>query len=164
MANQSSAYDFELFEPKRQTAQAPEKKSNVIELPKEKLEEIRRPKLRLGKLIPAILAFIVVSGIVGTYINGQVQLSELANTLGTAKQTLQEQQNVYSQLKIKSDSNLSIEAVESYASQKLGMKKTGQSQVTPVELSKGDKTQVVTKDTGKNWLEQAWETIKSYLS
>lgn len=164
MSNQSSAYDFELFEPKRRGEQAPQKKSNVIELPREKLEENRRPKVRLGKIIPAFLAFIVVSGIVGTYINGQVQLSELSDSLGTAKSSLQEQQNVYSQLKIKSDSTLSMEAVESYASQKLGMKKTSQSQVTAVELSKGDKSQVVTKDTGKNWLEQAWEAIKGFLS
>ncbi|HEX3016681.1 MAG TPA: hypothetical protein VHP31_02360 [Caproicibacter sp.] len=164
MANQSSAYDFELFEPKRREQQVPQKKSNVIELPKERLEENRRPKLRLGKVIPAFLAFIVITGIMGTYINGQVQLSELCDSLGTAQKSLQEQQNVYSQLKIKSDSKLSMEAVESYASQKLGMKKTNASQVTSVQLSNGDKTQVVTKDAGKNWLEQAWETIKSYLS
>lgn len=164
MPNQSSAYDFERFEPKRHVQEAPQKKSNVIELPKERLEENRRPKIRLGKIIPAFLAFIVISGIVGTYINGQVQLSELADSLGTAQKTLQEQQNVYSQLKIKSDSTLSMEAVETYATTKLGMKKTSQSQVTPVELSKGDKTQVVTKDSQKNWMEKVWDTIKGYLS
>lgn len=164
MSNQSNAYDFELFQPKRQMEEAPQKRSNVIELPKEKLEENRRPKTHLGKIIPAFLAFIVVSGIVGTYINGQVQLSALSDALGTAKQSFQGQQNAYSQLKIKSDSTLSMEVVESYASKKLGMKKTNQSQVTPVELSKGDKAQVVTKVSGKNWLEQVWAAIRSYLS
>ncbi|MCI1955190.1 MAG: hypothetical protein LKJ21_02300 [Oscillospiraceae bacterium] len=164
MANQSSAYDFELFEPKRRNTPEPRKKSNVIEIPREKLEQNRRPKIRLAKILPAFLAFLTISGMVGAYVNGQVQLSELSGALGTAEQSLREGQDVYSQLKIQSDAKFSREAVETYASQKLGMKQTDPSQVVSVGLSKGDKAQVVTKDTGKSWLERAWEAIRSRLS
>ncbi len=114
MANQSSAYDFALFEQKRSVdpEREPQRKSNVIELPKERLQENRKSKLRLGKIIPAFLAFLIIAGIIGTYVNGQLQLSELSNEMGQAQKTLQEQQNQYAQMKIKSDSSLSMEAVE----------------------------------------------------
>lgn len=166
MTNQSSAYDFALFEPKRSagTEQVPQRKSNVIELPKERLEENRRHRVHLGKIIPTFLAFLVISGIVGTYVNGQVQLSEISDEMGTAQKALQEQQNLYSQMKIKSASAFSMEAIETYATQKLGMKKTSSNQVTAVELSKGDKSQVVAKTSNSNWLERVWEAIKGFLS
>lgn len=160
----SEAYDFELFEPKRRMEEAPPKKSNVIELPKEKLEENRRPKIGLKRILPAFLSFLIIAGIGGTYIYGQVQLSELAQTLSSTEKTLQEQQNQYTQMKMKSNSKLSTEAVENYAANKLGMKKTTQNQITSVELSKGDKTQVVQKDTDRGWMAQIWETVREYLS
>lgn len=169
MANQSSAYDFALFEPKSNAEPQwkPRKESNIIELPKEQLRENRRPKTRPAKLILPFLAFLVVAGIVGSYVNGQLQLSELSNEMGAAQKTLQEQQNQYSQMKIKSDSSLSMEAVETYATQKLGMQPTSADQVTTVELTKGDKSQVVaakTADNGWGWLQRVWQTIRGFLS
>lgn len=165
MPNQSNAYNFELFEPNRQLEQPkPPQKSNVIELPKEKLEQNRKPKLRPIRAATVVVSFAVLVGIVGTYVNGQVQLSEVSDQLSTTEKLLQEQQNVYSQLKLKSDAKLSMQAVETYATQKLGMQKTSRSQVTAVELSKGDKSEVVTKSSGKSWLERAWEAVKGFLS
>ena len=169
MANQSSAYDFALFEPKRSTEpeQEPRRKSNVIELPKERLQKNRRPKAHFGKIITSFLAFLIIAGITGTYVNGQLQLSELSDEMGKAQKTLQEQQNQYSQMKIKSDSSLSMEAVETYAEQKLGMQRTTADQVTTVQLAKGDKSQVVAKSSNSGnwgWLERAWDTIRGFLS
>lgn len=165
MASQKSseAYDFALFEPKRQQ-EAPQKKSNIIELPKEQLEKNRRTRINPLKAISIFLAFTVMLGIVGTIVYGQVQLTELTEQLNSASKTLDESKSVYTQYKMKSDSQFSLQAVESYATDKLGMKKVEQSQVEPIELSSGDKTQVVQKDQNSNWLSSLWNAIVQLLS
>lgn len=168
MSNQSSAYDFALFEPKgsAEPERRPQRKSNVIELPEERLRKNRASRPRLRRFLPSFLAVLVIAGITGTYVNGQLQLSALADEMGTARKTLQEQQNQYAQMKIKSDSSLSMDAVETYATQKLGMQQTAADQVTTVQLTKGDKSEVVQKPKSGSfaWLEQAWEKVKAFLS
>lgn len=164
MANQSSAYDFELFEPKRREEEKPQRKSNVIRIPKEKLEENRRPKMHPWRLVSTFLAFLTVSGMLGFYIYGQSQLSQLSESISSAQKVLAEQQNSYTQAEIRSDSVLSMQAVEDYATKTLGMRKTTQDQVIPVELSKGDKTQVLARTGKTSWMERAWEAIKRFLS
>lgn len=165
MASQKSseAYDFALFEPKRQQ-EAPQKQNNIIELPKEKLEQNRRSRLNPVKAVSGFLALAVMLGIVGTIVYGQVQMTELTEQLNTATKTLDESKSVYTQLKMKSDSQLSLQAVENYATDKLGMKKIEQSQVEPIELSKGDKTQVVKTLENQNWLTSIWESIVQFVS
>lgn len=163
-ARSSEAYDFELFEPKRVAEEQPRKQSNVIEFPKEKQEQNAQSRVGIFKLFMMSVTFCVVAGIVGTFVYGQVQLAELSESLGSAQKTLQEQQNVYTQMKIKSDSSLSMEAVEAYAEGELGMKKADENQVVPVELAKGDKAEVVAKDADPTLPERIWQTIESYLS
>lgn len=162
--NSNAAYDFAMFEPKRKVPEAPAPKKNVIELPQERLEENRRPKRRLGRILPAAMAFIVIAGLVGSYVYGQVQLTELTESLDTANRTLSESQSDYTQLQMKSDSKLSLETVENYATQKLGMKKATQDQVTTVQLSKGDKAEIVQKDGDFGPLGKLWGFLRQYLS
>ncbi len=164
MANQSSAYDFELFEPKCREEEMPQRKSNVIRIPKEKLEENRRPKTHPWRFVSTFLAFLTVSGMLSFYIYGQSQLSQLSESISSAQKVLAEQQNNYTQAKIRSDSVLSMQAVEDYATKTLGMRKTTKDQVAPVELSKGDKTQVLAGTGKTSWMERAWEVIKRFLS
>ena len=165
MAGRSNeAYDFELFEPKRAVEEAPQKKTNVIELPKERLEQNGRSKPKTFKMVMMFLTFCVIAGVVGTFVYGQVQLAELSESLGTAQKALQEQQEFYTQMKIKSDSSLSMEAVETYESGKLGMKKAEENQTVAIELAKGDKAQVVSRDSGPNLIERIWSAIEGYLS
>jgi hypothetical protein len=162
--NSNEAYDFALFEPKRQQQEVPLKKSNIIELPQEKLEQNRRTRNNPIKAFSGFLALLVMLGIVGTMVYGQVQLTELTDQLNSVNKTLSENKSVYTQLKMKSDSQLSLEAVENYATQKLGMAKIEQSQIESVELSKGDKTQVVQSDAGQNGLTSLWNRILQLLS
>lgn len=164
MANQSSAYDFALFEPKRSPEAQPRKQSNVIEIPKERLEQNRKPKRKPWRIVSTFLVFLAVSGILGMYIYGQAQLGKLSTSMGTAEETLREQQNQYAQLKIKSDTTLSMDSVENYAAQKLGMRKTTRDQVTTVQLSKGDKSEVVAQASSPSWLEQILDRVKGFLS
>lgn len=161
--NGSEAYDFGLFEPKRQQ-EAPRKKDNIIKLPKEKLEENRRVRINPVRAVSGFLAMAVIVGIVGTIIYGQVQLTELTEQINRQNTVLTESQSVYTQLKMKSDSQLSLQAVESYAKDKLGMKKMEQSQVRPISLSSGDKSEVVRQDAGKGWLSSLWNSVVEFLS
>lgn len=165
MASQkgSEAYDFALFEPKRRQ-EAPQQDSNIISLPKEKLEQNRRAKVSPAKAVSGFLVLAVMLGVVGTIVYGQVQLTELTEQLNSATKTLGESQSVYTQLKMKSDSKLSLQAVESYATDTLGMKKVEPNQVEPIELSKGDKSLVVRSETNRNWLTSLWSTIEQLLS
>ena len=162
--NNNEAYDFALFEPKRQQQEKPAKKSNIIELPQEKLEQNRRAKIKPLRAVSTFLAFGVMISIVGTMVYGQVQLTELTENLNAATKTLNESESVYTQLQMKSDSQLSIQTVENYATGKLGLKKIEQNQVEPISLSKGDKTQVVQNGEDENWLTSLWNSILQLLS
>ncbi|MDF1493233.1 hypothetical protein [Caproiciproducens sp. CPB-2] len=161
--NSNEAYDFALFEPKRQQ-QGPARKSNIIELPKEKLEQNRRTKIGFFRAVSTFLTFAIMVGIVGTMVYGQVQLTELTEDLNAATKTLNESESVYTQLQMKSDSQLSLQTVENYATNQLGLKKIEQNQVEPISLSKGDKTQVVQKSGDENWLTSLWNSILQLLS
>lgn len=162
--NGSEAYDFALFEPNRRQAETPRKKTNIIELPREKLEQNRKAKVRPASAVSAFLAFAVVTGIVGTFVYGQVQLTELTDSLNAATKTLNENRSVYTQMKMRSDSRLSLEKIENYATQKLGMQKIDQSQVTPIELSRGDKSEVLQKSGGNNWFTRLTDALRRLLS
>jgi cell division protein FtsL len=166
VANQNIAYDFALFEEKNtaEPIRVPQKKSNVIELPKERLQANR--KARLKKYLLPFFAFLVIAGLVGAYINGEVQLYTLTTQLNAAQKTLQEQQDCNARLKLRSDCSLSMEAVENYASQKLGMKPTQEDQVITMQLTNGDKSEVVQKTVEGSWawLQNIWDTITSFLS
>lgn len=161
--NRSEAYDFALFEPKRRQ-EVPQKENNVIELPKEKLEQNRRSALSPFKAVSGFLALLVMLGVVGSFVYGQVQLTELTEQLNTATKTLDENKSVYTQIKMKSDSQLSLQAVENYATNKLGMKKVEKGQVEPVAISKGDKSQVVMTGGKQNWFSAFWNSIVQMLS
>lgn len=161
--NSNEAYDFALFEPKRQQ-EAPREKSNIIELPQEKLEQNRRAKINPLRAVSTFLAFGIMISIVGTMVYGQVQLTELTENLNAATKTLNESESVYTQLQMKSDSQLSLQTVENYATGKLGLKKIEQNQVEPISLSKGDKTQVVQNGEDENWLTSLWNSILQLLS
>ena len=162
--NSSEAYDFTLFEPKRRQAELPREKTNIIELPREKLEQNRRAKTKPAAVVCAFLAFAVVTGIVGTFVYGQVQLTELTDSLNAQTKTLNESQSVYTQMKMRSDSRLSLEKIENYATQTLGMQKIDQSQVNPIELSRGDKSEVLQKSGGENWFSRLMDSLKRLLS
>lgn len=162
--NSNTAYDFSMFEPKKKREERPAPKRNVIKIPTEKLEKNRKPKHRAGRVVSVMLFFSLMAGLLGTYVYGEVQLTELTQSLDGVSKTLNEDRNAYTQLQMKSDSQLSLDVVENYAAQKLGMKKVDQSQVTSVALSKGDKAQVLVKEKGPDWLSKVWNAIRTYLS
>ena len=65
---------------------------------------------------------------------------------------------------MKANANLSLATVESYAKENLGMRKIDQSHLVFVELSKGDKGEVVQDNSGNNFFTNLWNSIKNFLS
>ena len=163
MQQRSEAYDLSLFEPRRQEQELPQK-NNIIELPSKKLEENRRHKLHPLRAFSTFCVMAVIVAIVGTMVYSQVQLTELTEELNVATKQLEESQSVYTQLKMKSDSQLSLETVENYAKDELGMKKISQSQVECISLSEGDKGQVLQQCSAENWFTDFWNCIQNLLS
>ena len=157
----NEAYDFAMFEPKR--VDESKQRNNIIELPKEKLEENRRHKLNPFHVVFTFFFMTILMGIVGTMIYSQVQLTELTDQLNSASKQLEEEQSVYTQLKMKSDAQVSLEMVEDYAKDQLGMKKIDQSQVVCISLSDGDQGQVL-QESGENWFTDIWDQIQNLLS
>ena len=157
------AYDFELFEPKRKS-EPQQQTNNIIRLPQADLERNRRPKHRSLKVLSMSVFLTVMLGIVGTFVYGQVRLSELTNEINLSTTELAEQESLYTQLKMKSQSKLSLETVEEYAETQLGMRKLEQSQVEYISLSQGDKGQVLEGDSSENWLTSIWNFIEQLLS
>lgn len=158
------AYDFGMFEPKRRVEQEPAQKNNVIELPRERLEENRRPKHATWKMLPTILSFLIIAGMAGFYICGQVELAELSDSLGAVTKQLSEDQSVYTQMKMKSEAQTSLEAVENYASDKLGMEKANQKQVENITLASGDKTQILLPVKEEGWISRLIGSLRRFLS
>ncbi|WP_326974586.1 hypothetical protein [Caproicibacter sp. BJN0012] len=153
-----------MFEPKRRAEQEPARKNNVIELPRERLEENRRPKYSRWKMLSTVLSFLIVAGMAGTYIYGQVQLAELSDSLGTVTKQLSEDQSVYTQMNMKSEAQTSLEAVENYAADKLGMEKINQKQVKNIALSSGDKTQILLPVKNDGWFSRLLNSVRRFLS
>ncbi len=163
MAAQShnEAYDLSLFEPKR--LERREQNNNIIELPRERLEKNRKNKVKPFRAIATFFVMAVIVGIVGTMVYSQVQLTELTDQLNAAAKQYEESQSVYTQLKMRSDSQLSLQTVENYAKEELGMKKINQNQVVCVSLSEGDRGQVLL-ETGDDWWTAAWNYVQNLLS
>ena len=93
---------------------------------------------------------------------GQAQLNELTDQINTAQAELSEAQSTYTQLKMKSDSRLSLDTVEEYAKDTLGMRRISQEQVVCISLSSGDKGEVLQEDGSV--LGSLWNWIQNLLS
>ena len=160
--DRSEAYDLSLFEPKRQELPASGQKNNVIKLTQEQLDKSRRVKIQPLHALATFLSMAVVVGIVGSVVYGQAQLNELTDQINTAQTELSEAQSTYTQLKMKSDSRLSLDTVEEYAKDTLGMRRISQEQVVCISLSSGDKGEVLQEDGSV--LGSLWNWIQNLLS
>ena len=163
------AYDFSLFETHAEQPLAAEPKpsapDNVIEMPASKQQKRERARLHRHPLRIAAFSFglLVMVGVMGAFVYGQVQLSNLAVATSQQESKLREEQSLYTQLQMKSDAKQSLSSVEEAAKKKLGMNKVDPSQMETVEMNGSDKAQVVQK-TATDPLSQLWERVCSLLS
>lgn len=148
-----AAYDISLFEnssvvSKPSSEKQKRKRNNVVSIPEEKLEKVRRHKYSKFKLVTGFATGLAVTIVVAAIIQGQVQLTELNSKISSAETKLAEQQSAYTQVKMRVEGNLSPADVEAYAKSTLGMVKADAYQKNYISLSEGDKAEVTESDSG----------------
>ena len=153
----NAAYDISLFEEaenidadsaqqKKQVHR--KKKNNVLSIPEEQLDRIRRHRHNPLKLATGFMAGLVVTGVVAMIVHGQVQLTELNQQISNAQSALADQQSLYTQLQMKVESKLSPSVVEAYAVNELGMSRADSYQKEYISRSEGDKAEVAQTESG----------------
>ena len=177
---QNAAYDLSLFdeelnfstaapkrrdedESKRQGRKKQHRRNQVVKLPQEELNKIRRRKhnpvkIALGGVSAAIATFVI-----GVIIVGQVQLTELNQEIISAKKTLADTESVYIQNQMKVESNLSNAEIEKYATEVLGMNKASNAQKEFVALESTDKAEVSERKDG-NIFTRFFESLSNLWS
>ena len=139
MFNRNAAYDFSLFEKKKEKVTH---KQNVVRLPRKKKKKKFALKAKSVMTIGAIVSMFTVGATVATFISGQVMLTELTEQIERASKELEESKSEYTQLSMKQEEEMSLNAIEKKAREELGMKKIDASQKQYINVSRGDKAKI----------------------
>ncbi|MDQ5983417.1 MAG: Cell division protein FtsL [Eubacteriales bacterium SKADARSKE-1] len=131
------AYDLSLFEEVTINQQ-----DNVLELPNKGSKTNKKRKTNPFFVLAVSIFSFICLGIVGTVVYNQVQLTELTANINSVTKKLNESEGVYTQLQVKTESNLSLSIVEDYAKNELKMSKIDPAQIEYISLSKGDKATI----------------------
>lgn len=138
-------------------------RENIITPSREDYDKSRRVKPNLPKLISRGACFVAVLVLMFCIINGQVQLAELTENFNVQTQSLQEANSEKMYLEAQNAQRVDPDEIESYAVEKLGMKKLNESQVYYVNLAQEDKGVVLGNDSISP-ISSALNTIKSWFA
>ena len=142
--NDSLAYDFEMFMPKK--AETVREKDNIIVMPKKAVRSKQRRRSAARSLSPSVLVimgvFFVLAGLCGN-IALRLEINEVNDKINDTKKAIAELDSEKTVLEVElqrriSYSNLELEAVQ------LGMKKPSKDDVTYIKVN--DKNAAKTKD------------------
>ncbi len=137
MYNRNAAYDFALFEEKKQ-----EEKSKVLRLPKRKAQNKANKRVKLVFATGSIMAVVAAGFMFSIFLNGQVKLTELTEEITQVSKQLEENESIYTQLSMKKEEALSLNVVEQRAKDELKMKKIDASQIEYINVNCKDKAEV----------------------
>lgn len=145
MNNKSTAYDFSRFEP-QQVPQRPggdrREPSKPVLLPKKKKsrqeakEESRAVAIKTLRVLSVTVAVMLF---VGTYIFGTLKLDEINHDIAEVQSRIKVADSENTRLKMELNSMASLDKVEDYAINKLGMVKQESYQVEYIDLALDDK-------------------------
>ncbi len=166
--NKTSAYDLSLFDTAAKDLEKTNRKKKknthkVVKMPQEEIHKIRFRKHNPVKVIGGTLGIIAIAVVIVTIIMGQVQLTELNQQIISAQNELSNQQSVYTQNQMAVQSNLSTSGIQEYAEDKLGMTKATNAQKEFVELSKGDKAEII-QESNNDFFSQIFSAISDLWS
>ena len=142
----NNAYDISLFE----AVPRVERKNNVVRIPKNKLEENRRVKIKPFNAISTFLAVCTLISVMLVVVHSQVELTELTEQINVSTKQVQELESEYTQLQMKVEASTSLKAVEEYSKNELGMKRIEPTQVEYITLSDGDKAEIKDESQSKS--------------
>jgi cell division protein FtsB len=155
------AYDLTLFEPKQaKVAEAPAGE------PAGKEKAVRAKPVQNTKVHPMVLvkgvavALLIFSALFAVMLSN-VRLASLNDQISAAQTQLQNQKGEQVRLNMELESRMSLQNVENYAVNKLGLQKTDQFQVQYVHISDQDKVEVTPK--GGNIFTNLIGRISEYL-
>ncbi len=181
MANYSVAYDFSLFEERdgnavrvadprsntgerRRVREVPEPRENVVELPKEKLRENQRAKVKPLAMIVRVTTLLVILASVLSIVYSQVQLTELTDQINMNEKVLAEQEALEVQLTMQTAEKVNTADVEEYARKQLGMSQINESQVVYMNMASSDHGTVLQETKELNFFDNIIETVKSWFA
>lgn len=178
-SNPNAAYDLSLFDddlcysaaaPKRHRTEEQRhhkkrqnRKAEVVQLPTEELNKIRRRKHNPFKLAAGAVGAGVVTFVIGVIIVGQVQLTELNQEIITAEKTLADTESIYIQNQMKVETAHTKAEIEKYATEVLGMTKASNAQKEFVALETDDKAEV-SNQQDTNIFTRFFESLSSLWS
>ena len=129
----------------------------------EKPEKSARKKYSPVKVLGTAVAGLFVVGALATIIMGQAQLTELNRSIEKKTQELKQKDSQYTQLDMNVRSRYSTSIVENYAKDELGMSKATNYQKEFVNLSEGDKAEVLTEES-QNIFSTIYEAVTGIWS
>lgn len=146
---QNAIYNFELFEPAapRNTSTAPKLKPNnarpnlkVLEKPRLTAAQVRAQNaLALSKLIKITVIAAICLFFLGAVIYSTLKLDEVNREIASVDKAISIAQSEQVRLDMELNSIISLDNVESYAVDTLGMSKVQDYQVVYVDLSSSDR-------------------------
>ena len=148
------AYDYSIYEPLPQ--KEPEKRIQV-----RKNTAVDQKVSAAKAFITAVAAMFLLCAI----LNGKVEISKLYNEQSNLNKQLNSITSENTSLKTELDGKTSIQAVEDYAENTLGLQKLDNSQKEYIQLQKNNVIEVVKDDNDnvfvsvKNWFKDALEYI-----
>ena len=134
------AYDLSLFEP--QPKEAPKKKNNIIEMPRQRVNQNARRLENFLRVSSAILVVGIIVSLFFSLLMCRVQMTELGDEISATKESLATAQSDYTILEMELKSKTSLKTIEE-KSDELGMDKLDKHQIEYFSLTDGDKAEIV---------------------
>ncbi len=155
--NGNAAYDFDRFAAKE--ARQPEKpQAKIVKIPQKNTSS--RPKITMKHIVRGIAAAAVCFVMMGSLILSQLQLNELNTSLQKVNKQLSNAKSEYVQLQMAAEARASLETVEEYAANVLGMQKLSSDQIEYVRLNEGDRIEVSEQSSETS----VWQKISDWFA
>lgn len=171
MAEMLREYEFEKFGGLEGSAarvitqpdiEVPEKKPDVVKIPKKILEKSRRPQIKPLRTIfhAAVFAAVIIAAFV--LIFNYVALTELTEEISQESYTLEKAQAFEVELTMKIAEKINAADIEAYAKDDLGMVKIHEGQVRYVNMVQEDSGKVL-QEENKNIFQKIWDGITGFF-
>lgn len=153
--NGNAAYDLDLFAPK-----AENKRQAGRRRPRPKVEE---PRISTFQAIKIIVLSSIVLALVATMIYGRVQLTELNTEVSKIESDMKVAKSENTRLSMELNSLVSLDRVEEYAINVLGMRKMEKYQMEYIDVSMENKFEFLNKSKNGIALENVNAQLKKIL-
>lgn len=160
--NSNAAYDFARFAPAEE--EPDENEESLRAKPQKKAKSAPNSALKPAAVAKMIIIGIFVMISVGCIMVGNIKMTQLSEQISTTQKKLDLAKSEQISLNSKLESRMSLEKVESYATNKLGLVKVQPYQIQYVNLTDKDNVEVSGK-TGDvpDFIQNIINTVKEYI-